>query len=123
MSHLIGHAGLRPHLRGSCLTGDEMSTNDESRDEQDTEGHKLKQARELGPDEPRDEQDVEGHKAKRATEPGPDEPGGEQDVEGHGLLLDTDYYINRKMGRDAELEREMRERRREKEARPNKQER
>jgi hypothetical protein len=78
-----------------------MSTNDETRDEQDTEGHKLKQARELGPDE----------------------PGDEQDTEGHGLLLDTDYYINRKMGRDAELEREVRERRREKEARPNKQER
>ena len=47
----------------------------------------------------------------------------EDDVEGHGLLLDTDYYINRKMGRDAELERELRERRREKEARPNKPER
>ena len=78
-----------------------MSTNDETRDEQDTEGHKHKQARDLGPDE----------------------PGDEQDTEGHGLLLDTDYYINRKMGRDAELEREMRERRREKEARPNKQER
>jgi hypothetical protein len=45
------------------------------------------------------------------------------DVEGHGLLLDTDYYINRKMGRDAELERELRERRRVKEARPNKPER
>ena len=44
----------------------------------------------------------------------------EEDVEGHGLLLDTDYYINRKIGRDAELEREIRERRREKEARPNK---
>jgi hypothetical protein len=48
----------------------------------------------------------------------------DEDVEGHGLLLDTDYYVNRKMmGRDAELEREVRERRREKEARPNKQER
>jgi hypothetical protein len=47
----------------------------------------------------------------------------EEDVEGHGLLLDTDYYINRKIGRDAELERELRERRREKEARPNKAER
>lgn len=47
----------------------------------------------------------------------------EEDVEGHGLLLDTDYYINRKMGRDAELEREARDRRRAKEARPNKQER
>jgi hypothetical protein len=47
----------------------------------------------------------------------------DEDVEGHGLLLDTDYYINRKMGRDAEIEREARERRRVKEARPNKQER
>jgi hypothetical protein len=47
----------------------------------------------------------------------------DEDVEGHGLLLDTDYYINRKMGRDAEIEREVRERRRVKEARPNKQER
>ena len=47
----------------------------------------------------------------------------EEDVEGHGLLLDTDYYINRKMGRDAELEREARERRNQKEARPNKNER
>ncbi len=74
-------------------------------------------------DDTRDEQDVEGHKVNRATEPGSDEPTDGQDVEGHGLLLDTDYYINRKMGRDAELEREMRERRREKEARPNKQER
>ncbi len=47
----------------------------------------------------------------------------EDDVEGHGLLLDTDYYINRKMGREAELEREARERRQAKEARPNKRER
>ena len=45
----------------------------------------------------------------------------ESDVEGHGLLLDTDYYINRKMGRDAEAEREARQRREAKEARPNKQ--
>lgn len=52
-----------------------------------------------------------------------DEPRDEQDTEGHGLLADTDYYINRKMGRDAELEREARDRRRAKEARPNKQER
>jgi hypothetical protein len=74
-------------------------------------------------DETRDEQDVEGHRANRATETGSDEPTDEQDVEGHGLLLDTDYYINRKMGRDAEIEREARERRRVKEARPNKQER
>ena len=47
----------------------------------------------------------------------------EEDTEGHGLLLDTDYYINRKVGRDAELEREARERRQAKEARPNKNER
>jgi hypothetical protein len=47
----------------------------------------------------------------------------EEDTEGHGLLLDTDYYIQRKVGRDAELEREARERRRIKEARPNKPER
>lgn len=47
----------------------------------------------------------------------------EDDTEGHGLLLDTDYYIQRKAGRDAELERELRERRRAKEARPNKPER
>ena len=47
----------------------------------------------------------------------------EDDTEGHGLLLDTDYYIQRKAGRDAELERELRERRRIKEARPNKPER
>jgi len=44
----------------------------------------------------------------------------EDDVEGHGLLLDTDFYINRKVGRDAELEREAREKRQAKEARPNK---
>jgi hypothetical protein len=104
-----------------------MSTNEEILDEQDTEGHKnkYKAARELGPDEPGDEQDTEGHKNKykAAKESSPDEPGDEQDTQGHGLLLDTDYYINRKMGRDAEVEREMRERRREKEARPNKQER
>src|SRR5688500_8471336 len=100
-----------------------MSTNDETRDEQDVEGHRASRATETGSDEPTDGQDVEGHRARRATEPGSDEPTDGQDVEGHGLLLDTDYYINRKMGRDAELEREMRERRREKEARPNKQER
>ena len=47
----------------------------------------------------------------------------EDDTEGHGLLLDTDYYINRKLGRDAEIEREARDRRRIKEARPNKPER
>ena len=45
----------------------------------------------------------------------------ESDVEGHGLLLDTDYYINRKIGREAEVEREARQRRDAKEARPNKQ--
>ena len=45
----------------------------------------------------------------------------EADVEGHGLLLDTDYYINRKMGREAEAEREAARRREAKEARPNKQ--
>jgi hypothetical protein len=43
----------------------------------------------------------------------------EDDVEGHSLLLDTDYYIQRK-GRDAEMEREARERRQVKEARTNK---
>lgn len=47
----------------------------------------------------------------------------EDDTEGHGLLLDTDYYVNRKMGRDAEIERQARERRQAKEARPNKPER
>lgn len=47
----------------------------------------------------------------------------DEDVEGHGLILDTDYYINRKMGRDADLEREARQRRDAKEARPNKNER
>ena len=52
-----------------------------------------------------------------------DDKGQDEDVEGHSLLLDTDYYINRKMGREAELEREARERRNQKEARPNKTER
>jgi hypothetical protein len=47
----------------------------------------------------------------------------EEDVEGHGLLLDTDYYINRKLGREAELEREASRKRQAKEARPNKVER
>ncbi len=47
----------------------------------------------------------------------------EDDTEGHGLLLDTDYYVNRKVGRDAEVERQARERRLVKEARPNKPER
>ncbi|CAN5784400.1 hypothetical protein BH24CHL5_BH24CHL5_07180 [soil metagenome] len=47
----------------------------------------------------------------------------EDDTEGHSLLLDTDYYIQRKAGRDAELEREARERRQAKEARSNKPER
>ncbi|HUP83183.1 MAG TPA: hypothetical protein VM284_03225 [Candidatus Limnocylindria bacterium] len=46
----------------------------------------------------------------------------EDDTEGHSLLLDTDYYIQRK-SRDAELEREARERRQSKEARSNKPER
>jgi hypothetical protein len=52
-----------------------------------------------------------------------DQKGQDEDVEGHGLILDTDFYINRKMGREAELEREARERRQAKEARPNKNER
>ncbi len=56
---------------------------------------------------------------ERDSKKGPEE----DDTEGHGLLLDTDYYINRKLGRDAELEREARDRRRVKEARPNKPER
>jgi hypothetical protein len=47
----------------------------------------------------------------------------EEDVEGHGLLLDTDYYINRKLGREAELERQANQKRQAKEARPNKVER
>ena len=47
----------------------------------------------------------------------------EDDTEGHGLLADTDYYLQRRMGRDAELEREARQRRQAKEARPNKPER
>jgi hypothetical protein len=47
----------------------------------------------------------------------------EDDVEGHGLLLDTDYYINRKLGREAELERQANQKRQAKEARPNKVER
>jgi hypothetical protein len=47
----------------------------------------------------------------------------EDDTEGHGLLLDTDFYIQRKTGRDAEIEREARERRQIKESRPNKAER
>lgn len=46
----------------------------------------------------------------------------EDDTEGHSLLLDTDYYIQRK-SRDAELEREARERRQAKESRSNKPER
>jgi hypothetical protein len=50
-------------------------------------------------------------------------PVDEADVEGHSLLLDSDYYIQRKVGRDAELEREARERRQAKEARTNKPER
>jgi hypothetical protein len=50
-------------------------------------------------------------------------PVDDADVEGHSLLLDTDYYIQRKSGRDAELEREVRERRQAKEARTNKPER
>jgi hypothetical protein len=49
--------------------------------------------------------------------------GSEDDVEGHSLLLDTDYYIQRKSGRDAELERQAREKRQAKEARSNKPER
>ncbi len=46
----------------------------------------------------------------------------EDDTEGHSLLLDTDYYIQRK-SRDAEVEREARERRQAKEVRSNKPER
>ena len=49
--------------------------------------------------------------------------GSEDDTEGHSLLLDTDYYIQRKAGCDAEIEREARERRQIKEARSNKPER
>ncbi len=47
---------------------------------------------------------------------------GDDDTEGHSLLLDTDYYIQRK-SRDAEAEREARERRQAKEVRSNKPER
>lgn len=49
--------------------------------------------------------------------------GSEDDTAGHGLLLDTDYYLQRKVGRDAEIEREARQRRQAKEARINKPER
>ncbi len=47
---------------------------------------------------------------------------GDDDTEGHSLMLDTDYYIQRK-SRDAEVEREARERRQAKEVRSNKPER
>lgn len=47
----------------------------------------------------------------------------DDDTEGHGLLLDTDYYTQRKSGRDAEFERAARERQLIKEARTNKPER
>ncbi len=47
----------------------------------------------------------------------------EDDTEGHSLLLDTDYYLQRKAGRDAEFERAARERKQVKEARTNKPER
>jgi hypothetical protein len=57
-------------------------------------------------------------KAKDTKKTGSDEA----DTEGHSLLLDTDYYIQRK-SRDAEMEREARERRQSKEARSNKPER
>lgn len=52
-----------------------------------------------------------------------EQDGPEDDTEGHSLLLDTDFYIQRKVGRDAEIEREARERRQIKEARTNKPER
>ncbi len=50
----------------------------------------------------------------------PKQDSGTDDTEGHSLLLDADYYIQRKAGRDAEIERQARERRQIKEARPNK---
>ncbi len=78
--------------------------NDDERNEMDAEGAKTRIA---------GDEDVEGHRQTRAAD-------GDEDVEGHGLLLDTDFYINRKMGREADLEREARERRQAKEARPNK---
>ena len=88
------------------------------------------------------ESDVEGHKftpsSAKLSGPGAKMSGpgakmsgpgvknlgasGEDDTEGHSLLLDTDYYIQRK-SRDAEMEREARERRQSKEARSNKPER
>ncbi len=77
--------------------------------DEDVEGHRQTRVADDG-------EDVEGHRQTRATE-------GDEDVEGHGLLLDTDFYINRKMGREADIEREARERRQAKEARPNKPER
>ncbi|MDQ3938246.1 MAG: hypothetical protein M3253_06145 [Chloroflexota bacterium] len=61
--------------------------------------------------------------ANDADERKPNVEQDEQDTEGHGLLLDADFYIQRKSGRDAEIERETRERQRAKEARPNKPER
>ncbi len=41
------------------------------------------------------------------------------DVEGHGLFVDADAYVQGRGDRDAKLERELRERQRAKEARPN----
>ncbi|MEA2677401.1 MAG: hypothetical protein QOJ81_1542 [Chloroflexota bacterium] len=88
------------------------------------------------------ESDVEGHKftpsSAKLSGPGAKMSGpgakmsgpgvknlgasGDDDTEGHSLLLDTDYYIQRK-SRDAEMERDARERRQTKEARSNKPER
>lgn len=44
----------------------------------------------------------------------------EADTEGHGLFLDAEVYGQRRGGRDADLERQLRDRERAKEARPNK---
>jgi hypothetical protein len=66
---------------------------------------KTKPADEMQPDD-----------AARRVQPEP----GEDDVEGHNLLAMSDYYVQSKMGRNADIEREARQRALAKEAKSTK---
>ena len=70
--------------------------------EDDVEGHAKLQRNATGED------DVEGHaKLQRNATGGDDE---EQDTEGHNLFAMSDYYVQSKMGRQKDIDRDARQR-------------
>jgi hypothetical protein len=84
-------------------------------DGQDTEGHRFRKAGQV-----EEGQDAEGHVRRIKAQDDVAQEGEDEDTEGH-LFLPNDPGTARSLsqGRSSEIEREVRERQRQKEARPN----